>query len=79
MTGYSFSAPVWEGGQWAAPVVAGVTAVARLVNGPEDQPRNAPAQWDRSDWRAQEEQVGRLRRRIFAAAQEQDWPRLAVA
>ena len=28
------------------------------------------------DWRAQEEQVRRLRQRIFTAAQEQDWPRV---
>src|SRR6266496_2104368 len=47
MTGYSFSTPVWNGGQWTAPVVAEVTAAARIVNGPEDQPRTAPAQWDR--------------------------------
>jgi len=76
MTGYSFTTPVWEGGQWVAPAVAGVTAAARIVNGPEDQPRNAPGQWDRIDWRAQEEQVRRLRQRIFTAAQEQDWPRV---
>src|SRR2546427_12775484 len=76
MTGYSFSTPVWEGGQWTAPVVAGVTAAARIVNGPEDQPRTAPAQWDRIDWRAQEEQVRRLRQRIFKASQEGDWPRV---
>jgi N-terminal domain of reverse transcriptase len=76
MTGYSFSTPVWDGGQWVAPAVAGVTVTARLVNGPEDQPRDAPVQWDRIDWRAQEEQVRRLRQRIFAAAQEQDWPRV---
>ena len=76
MTGYSFTTPVWEGGQWVAPAVAGVTAAARIVNGPEDQPRNAPVQWDRIDWRAQEEQVRRLRQRIFTAAQEQDWPRV---
>ena len=57
-------------------MVAGVTAAARIANGPEDQPRTAPAQWDRIDWRAQEEQVRRLRQRIFAAAQEQDWPRV---
>ena len=48
MTGYSFSTPVWEGGQWVAPAVTGVTAAARIVNGPEDQPRNAPVQWDKS-------------------------------
>ena len=76
MTGYSFSTPVWEGGQWVTPVVAEVTAAARLANGPEDQPRNAPVQWDKIDWRAQEEQVRRLRQRIFTAAQEQDWPRV---
>ena len=76
MTGYSFTTPVWDGGQWVAPAVAGVTAAARIVNGPEDQPRNAPVQWDRIDWRAQEEQVRRLRQRIFTAAQEQDWPRV---
>ena len=76
MTGYSFSTPVWEGGQWVAPVIAEVAATARLVNGPEDQPRNAPGQWDKIDWRAQEEQVRRLRQRIFTATQEQDWPRV---
>jgi RNA-directed DNA polymerase len=75
MTGYSFTTPVWEGGKWAAPAVAGVT-VARIANGPEDQPRRAPAQWDKIDWRAQEEQVRRLRQRIFKAAREQDWPKV---
>src|SRR5438132_6067070 len=76
MTGYSFSTPVWEGGQWVAPAVAEVTATARIVNGPEDQPRSAPVQWDAIDWRAQEGQVRRLRQRIFTAAQEQDWPKV---
>jgi hypothetical protein len=76
MTGYSFTTPVWEGDRWVAPVVAGVTATARIVNGPEDQPRNAPVQWDAIDWRAQEEQVRRLRQRIFTASQEQDWPKV---
>src|SRR5260370_20849083 len=75
MTGYRFSTPVWEGGQWVVPAVAGVTVTARIANGPEDQPRNAPVQWDRIDWRAQEEQVRRLRQRIFTATREQDWPR----
>jgi RNA-directed DNA polymerase len=75
MTGYSFSTPVWEGGRWVAPAVTGVRAAPR-ANGPEGQPRTAPAQWDRIDWRAQEEQVRRLRQRIFTAAQEQDWPRV---
>ena len=76
MTGYSFTTPVWEGGQWVVPAVTGVTAAARRVNGPEDQPCDAPVQWDQIDWRVQEEQVRRLRQRIFTAAQEQDWPRV---
>src|SRR5258708_40004327 len=53
MTGYSFSTPVWDGRTWVRPVVAGVTATARIVNGPEDQPHQVPVQWDRIDWRAQ--------------------------
>jgi RNA-directed DNA polymerase len=77
MTGYSFTTPVREGGQWVVPAVAEVTVKAtRIVNGPKDQPRDAPVQWDRIDWRAQEEQVRRLRQRIFTAAQEQDWPKV---
>ena len=76
MTGYSFTTPVWEDGQWTVPAVAGVTATAPIVNGPEDQPRDVPGQWDRIHWRAQEQQVRRLRQRIFTAAQEQDWPRV---
>ena len=75
MTGYSFTTPVWDGGTWLTPVVAEVRAAPK-ANGPEDQPRNAPVQWDKIDWRAQEEQVRRLRQRIFTAAQEQDWPRV---
>jgi len=76
MTGYSFSTPVWDGGQWTAPVVAGVTAAARIANGPEGQPRDAPVQWDTINWREQEGQVRRLRQRIFKASQEQDWPKV---
>jgi hypothetical protein len=75
MTGYSFTTPVWEGGHWVVPSIAEVRAAPR-ANGPEDPPRDAPVQWDRTDWRAQEEQVRRLRQRIFKAAREQDWPRV---
>ena len=75
MTGYSFTTPVREGGQWIVPAVAEVTA-ARIANGPEDRPRGAPVQWDTIGWRAQEERVRRLRQRIFTAAQEQDWPKV---
>jgi RNA-directed DNA polymerase len=76
MTGYSFSTPVWDGGKWVTPVVTEVKAVTPGANGPEDQPRTAIAGWDKIDWRAQEEQVRRLRQRIFTAAQEQDWPKV---
>ncbi len=76
MTGYSFSTPVWDGGTWLTPVVAEVRAAARGANGPEDQPLDAPGRWDRIDWREQEEQVRRLRQRIFKAAQEQDWAKV---
>jgi RNA-directed DNA polymerase len=75
MTGYSFSTPVWDGGTWVTPSVAEVRAAPK-ANGPEDQPRHVPAQWDRIDWREQEGQVRRLRQRIFKAAQEQDWPKV---
>jgi hypothetical protein len=43
---------------------------AVTVNGPEGV---LPA-WDAIDWQSCEEEVRRLRRRIFKAAQEQDWP-----
>ncbi len=75
MTGYSFSTPVWDGRAWARPEVAGGRVTARIVNGPEDQHRNEPAQWEKIDWRGQEEQVRRLRQRIFKASQEGDWPK----
>ena len=76
MTGYSFSTPVWEGGQWVTP--AGGRGECRH---PQSERTGGPApdgirQWDKIDWRAQEEQVRRLRQRIFTAAQEQDWPRV---
>ena len=77
MTGYSFSTPVWDGRTWVRPAVAEVT-VAPRANGPEDQPRerDAPAEWNKIDWREQEGQVRRLRQRIFKASQEQDWPKV---
>ncbi len=74
--GYSFSTPVWDGSAWArtAPV-SGMAVARRPANGPEDQPRDAPVQWEKVGWRAQEEQVRRLRQRIFKASQEGDWPK----
>ena len=41
------------------------------VNGPEDV-----LEWGAVDWCAQEQDVWRLRQRIFKAAQEQDWPKV---
>lgn len=42
-----------------------------VVNGPEDVP-----DWDAVDWRVHEDNVARLRRRIFTATREQDWARV---
>jgi RNA-directed DNA polymerase len=44
-----------------------------LVNGPEGLPFDGDA-WEHVDWRCHEEQVRRLRGRIFKAAQDGDWP-----
>src|SRR5712691_320211 len=44
------------------------------VNGPEGLPRFDGDAWEQVDWRHQEEQVRRLRGRIFKAAREGDWP-----
>lgn len=50
-----------------ADAVAGFT-----VNGPEDETTD----WDRIDWRAQEDNVRRLRQRIFTASREGDLKRV---
>jgi RNA-directed DNA polymerase len=44
------------------------------VNGPEGLPLFDGDAWDHVDWRRHEEQVRRLRGRIFKAVQEGDWP-----
>ncbi len=44
------------------------------VNGPEGLPSFDGDAWDDVDWRRHEEQVRRLRGRIFKAVQEGDWP-----
>jgi RNA-directed DNA polymerase len=44
------------------------------VNGPEGLPRFDGDAWDHVDWRHHEEQVRRLRGRIFKAVQDGDWP-----
>jgi RNA-directed DNA polymerase len=48
------------------------TVDAVMVNGPE----GALFAWDAIDWQSCEEEVRRLRQRIFKAAQEQDWPKV---
>jgi RNA-directed DNA polymerase len=54
------------------PVLTGTLGTS--VNGPEGLPSFDGDAWDRVDWRHQEEQVRRLRGRIFKAVQEGDWP-----
>ncbi len=44
------------------------------VNGPDGLPPFDGEAWERTDWRHHEEQVRRLRSRIFKAAQEGNWP-----
>ncbi len=44
------------------------------VNGPEGLPLFDGDAWEHADWRGHEEQVRRLRGRIFKAVQEGDWP-----
>ena len=53
-------------------------AMARLgVNGPEDQRFTQDVdEWETIDWRSCEEQVRRLRQRIFKATREGDWPKV---
>jgi RNA-directed DNA polymerase len=43
-----------------------------MVNGPEDCSRD----WDAVDWRACDDEVRRLRQRIFKASREQDWAKV---
>ena len=52
-------------------VMADLGVLDDAVNGPEDLP-----DWDAIAWRRQEEQVRRLRQRIFKAAQAEDWRQL---
>src|SRR5579859_5581156 len=42
------------------------------VNGPEDLALN----WDAIDWRNHEDQVRRLRQRIFKATRDEDWKKV---
>jgi RNA-directed DNA polymerase len=72
MAGYSFSTPVWDGSTWVTPVVTGVRVVAPTANGPEGDLLD----WDRVDWGRAEENVRRLRQRIFAASQAGDLARV---
>ena len=74
MTGYSFSTPVRDGGAWVTPAVAGVRR--RPPSERTGGPAPACPAWDALDWRAHEDNVRRLRQRIFKAAREQDWPKV---
>src|SRR2546421_6460642 len=48
-----------------------VAMAALGVNGPEDVDS-----WDVVNWRLHEDNVGRLRQRIFAAVMDGDWPKV---
>ena len=54
------------------PVLTGTLDTS--VNGPEGLPSFDGDAWDYADWRFHEEQVRRLRGRIFKAVQDGDWP-----
>ncbi|BCJ33850.1 hypothetical protein Athai_13530 [Actinocatenispora thailandica] len=43
------------------------------VNGPEDTTDRDANGWEAVDWRAHEDNVARLRRRIFKATRNSDW------
>jgi hypothetical protein len=48
-----------------------------MVNGPEGFVRGLSARgWDFLDWRHHEDEVRRLRGRIFKAVREGDWPKV---
>jgi RNA-directed DNA polymerase len=76
MTGYSFTTPVRDGGAWVTPAVAEVRVTpaaaevkaARHANGPED----AVLDWEAISWPVHEDNVRRLRQRIFKAVQDGD-------
>lgn len=57
--------------QDATTVMVDVAALENAANGPADLP-----DWDAIRWRRQEEQVRRLRQRIFTATQAADWKRV---
>jgi RNA-directed DNA polymerase len=61
--------------QKAARMPAPTGTLDTPVNGPEDLPLFDGDAWEQVDWRHQEEQVRRLRGRIFQAVKEGDWPR----
>ena len=46
------------------------------VNGPDGLPSFDGDAWENTDWRRHEEQVRRLRGRIFKVAQEGNWPQV---
>ncbi len=79
MTGYSFTTPVRDGGAWVTPAVAEVRVAPaaaevkadRHANGPED----AVPGWEALNWPAHEDNVRRLRQRIFKAVQDGDLAR----
>src|SRR6266516_1895448 len=68
----------WAGEPWnrkRARMPAPTGTLDTLVNGPEGLPPFDGDAWERVDWCHHEEQVRRLRGRIFQAVRDGDWPR----
>ena len=63
----------WKGQRARMPAPKGT--LGTLVNGPEGLPLFDGDAWEQVDWWHHEEQVRRLRGRIFQAVREGDWPR----
>src|SRR5258708_39659791 len=65
----------WALEQKAARMPAPKGMLDTSVSGPEGLPLFEVDAWERTDWCHHEEQVGRLRGRIFQAVRDGDWPR----
>src|SRR6266496_3305586 len=68
----------WAGEPWnrkRARMPAPKGTLDTLVNGPEGLPLFDGDAWEHVDWRHHEEQVRRLRGRIFQAVRDGDWSR----
>src|SRR6266542_5476942 len=65
----------WAGEPWNRKRARMPAPKGTLVNGPEGLPLFDGDAWEHVDWRHHEEQVRRLRGRIFQAVRDGDWSR----